>query len=197
MVITVFGASGKDLDKVYYDAAFNLGELLAKRGHAMVFGGGASGLMGAAARGASTGSGRIIGIAPRFFNEPGVLYEGNTEMIFTDTMGQRKAMMEDMAEAFITLPGGIGTYEEFFEALTLKQLGRHCKAMAVLNVNGCYDAMDAMMRRAVEEHFVPKAGYELYKTFTDPAELLDYVESYKAEPVELWKTKVLEKYDVQ
>lgn len=190
MVVTVFGASSCELAQVYYDAAFELGAMLASRGHTMVYGGGRSGLMGAAARGMTSGGGRIIGIAPRFFDQPGILYEGNTEMIFTETMGERKKLMEDRAEAFITLPGGIGTFEEFFEALTLKQLGRHAKAMAVLNVNGCYDALDAMMRRSVEERFTPADGYALYKSFTDSSAMLDYVEAYKAEPEDVWKEKL-------
>ncbi len=198
MVITVYAASCRDLDKVYFDAAFNLGELIAKRGHSMVYGGGGSGLMGAAARGAASGNGSIIGVAPRFFDEPGVLFEGNTRMLLTETMGERKKLMEDMAEAFVILPGGIGTLEEFFEALTLKQLGRHAKAMAVLNVNGCYDALDAMMRRGVEERFIPQEGYGLYETFTDPEPLMDYIESYKAECREIWKEKLFaQKYPGQ
>lgn len=193
MVVTVFGASSSELAQVYYDAAFELGAMLAHRGHTMVYGGGASGLMGAAARGMTSGDGKIVGIAPRFFDQPGILYEGNTEMIFTDTMGERKKRMEDMAEAFITLPGGIGTFEEFFEALTLKQLGRHAKAMAVYNVCGCYDALDAMMRRSVEERFTPAEGYALYQSFTSPAALLDYIESYEGRPADVWKEKLFKK----
>lgn len=115
--------------------------------------------MGAAARGMSSVGGRgIIGVAPRFFDEPGILYEGCTEMIFTETMSERKKAMEDMSEAFVTLPGGIGTFEEFFEALTLKQLGRHAKAMAVLNTLGYYDSMESMLQKAVDERFFPEDG---------------------------------------
>ena len=124
MKICVFGASSRDLKQVYYDEAFALGAILAKRGHSIVFGGGTSGLMGSAARGAKSQGGYLIGVAPKFFDEPGVLYEGCDEMVFTETMSERKKAMEDMSEAFVTLPGGIGTFEEFFEALTLKQLGR-------------------------------------------------------------------------
>lgn len=190
MIITVYGASSCELDKVYYDAAFTVGRLIAERGHTMVYGGGASGLMGAAARGVSTGGGKLIGIAPKFFDQPGILYEGNTQMIFTETMSERKKLMEDMGEAFITLPGGIGTLEEFFETLTLKQLGRHAKAIGVLNVNGCYDALDAMMKKSVEERFTPREGYDLYSTFTESEKLLDYLEAYEAEPEDIWKCKI-------
>ena len=198
MRICVFGASSRELRQEYYDAAFELGAEMARRGHELVFGGGTSGLMGAAARGmASAGAKGIIGVAPRFFDEPGILYEGCTQMIFTETMSERKKTMEDMSEAFITLPGGIGTLEEFFEALTLKQLGRHAKAMAVLNTLGYYDAMEAMLVKAVEQKFFPEDGHALYAVFDEPRALLDYVESYEAEPEDVWKEKILGKYNVK
>ena len=194
MKICVFGASSRDLEQGYFDEAFALGAELARRGHTIVFGGGASGLMGATARGAKSRGGRLIGIAPKFFDEPGILDKDCDEMIFTETMSERKKAMEDMSEAFITLPGGIGTFEEFFEALTLKQLGRHAKAMAVLNTNGYYDAMEAMMDGAVAGGFLTPDGKALYATFTDPEQLAAYVESYRAEPEEIWKEKLFGKY---
>lgn len=197
MKICVFGASSRELAQGYYDAAFELGAELARRGHELVFGGGTSGLMGAAARGVTSVGGRLTGVAPRFFDEPGILYEGCTEMIFTETMSERKKTMEDMSDAFVTLPGGIGTFEEFFESLTLKQLGRHAKAMAVLNTLGYYDAMEAMLVKAVDEKFFPEDGHALYAIFTDAAALLDYIETYKAEPEDVWKEKIFGKYNVE
>ncbi len=197
MKICVFAASSRTIDSSYVDEAFALGTELAGRGHSIVFGGGTSGLMGAVARGAFSAGGGIIGVAPRFFDQPGILYEHCTEMLFTETMSERKKLMEDLSDAFITLPGGIGTFEEFFEALTLKQLGRHAKAIAVLNTRGYYDAMDAMLRRAVAERFLSEDGYALYETFTDIPKLVDYIESYRGQPQEVWKEKILEKYDVK
>ena len=194
MKICVFGASSRDLEQGYFDEAFALGAELARRGHTIVFGGGASGLMGATARGAKSRVGRLIGIAPKFFDEPGILDKDCDEMIFTETMSERKKAMEDMSEAFITLPGGIGTFEEFFEALTLKQLGRHAKAMAVLNTLGYYDALEAMVQRAVDERFLTADGKDLYAMFTDVGELVSYVENYHAEPEEIWKDKLFGKY---
>ncbi len=194
MKICVFGASSRDLEQGYFDEAFALGAELARRGHTIVFGGGASGLMGATARGAKSQGGRLIGIAPKFFDEPGILDKDCDEMIFTETMSERKKAMEDMSEAFITLPGGIGTFEEFFEALTLKQLGRHAKAMAVLNTLGYYDALEAMVQRAVDERFLTADGKDLYAMFTDVGELVSYVENYRAEPEEIWKDKLFGKY---
>lgn len=197
MKICVFGASSRDLEQGYFDEAFALGAELARRGHTIVFGGGASGLMGATARGAKSQGGRLIGIAPKFFDEPGILDKDCDEMIFTETMSERKKAMEDMSEAFITLPGGIGTFEEFFEALTLKQLGRHAKAMAVLNTLGYYDSMESMLQKAVDERFFPEDGHALYAIFSDCKALLDYVESYKAEPEDVWKEKIFGKYNVK
>ncbi len=194
MKICVFGASSRDLAQVYYNEAYALGQVLARRGHAIVFGGGTSGLMGAAARGAKSEGGYLVGVAPKFFDEPGVLYDGCDEMLFTETMSERKKLMEDLSDAFITLPGGIGTFEEFFEVLTLKQLGRHAKAMAVLNTNGYYDSMEAMILRAVDEEFFTASGRALYEVFTDPERLADYVESYKAEVQEVWKEKIFGGY---
>ncbi len=191
MKICVFGASSRDLKQEYYDEAYELGAILAQRGHTIVFGGGTSGLMGAAARGAKSRGGRLIGVAPKFFDEPGVLYVDCDEMLFTETMSERKKAMEDMSDAFVILPGGIGTFEEFFEALTLKQLGRHAKAMAVLNTLGYYDAMEAMLERAVSEEFLTPDGRALYAVFTDPAALAGYVETYRGEIKEVWKEKIL------
>ena len=194
MKVCVFGASSRDLAQVYYDEAYALGAALARRGHQIVFGGGQSGLMGSAALGAKSEGGYLIGVAPKFFDEPGILYDGCDEMLFTETMSERKKAMEDMSDAFITLPGGIGTFEEFFEALTLKQLGRHAKAMAVLNTNGYYDAMEAMLRRAVDEAFFPEDGKALYAVFTEPEALVGYIETYVAEPEDVWKEKIFGKY---
>ena len=195
MKICVFAASSRTIDSSYVDEAFALGAELAGRGHSIVFGGGTSGLMGAVARGAFSAGGGIIGVAPRFFDEPGILYEHCTEMLFTETMSERKKLMEDLSDAFITLPGGIGTFEEFFEALTLKQLGRHAKAMAVINTNGYYDSMEAMLQRAVDERFFPPDGHELYAIFDSVPRLMDYVEAYEAVPMDIWKEKIFEKYD--
>jgi len=175
MNICIYGASSNKLAQEYYDAAEALGALMAQQGHTLVFGGGQSGLMGAAARGAASAGGSIIGIAPRFFDEPGVLYPHCTEFIYTDTMRERKAAMEDRSDAFIVLPGGIGTYEEFFEMLTLKQLGRHNKPMAILNTRSYYDPMTAMLQNTVDEGFMSAGCMDLFGMCSTPAEALDYI----------------------
>ena len=175
MNICIYGASSATLEPVYYAEAEKLGELLASAGHALVFGGGREGLMGAAARGVHKMGGEIIGIAPRFFDEPGILYEHCTEMLYTDTMRERKQLMEERSQATIVLPGGIGTYEEFFETLTLKQLGRHAKPIAVLNTAGYYDAMAHMLQQTAEQGFMSHSCLRLFALCDTPEQALDHV----------------------
>lgn len=175
MNICIYGASSRKLAQEYYDAAEALGALMAQQGHTLVFGGGQEGIMGAVARGAHAHGGKIIGIAPRFFDQPGILFADCTEFIYTDTMRERKALMEEHAEAFIVLPGGIGTYEEFFEMLTLKQLGRHNKPMVMLNTRSYYGPMAAMLQNTVDEGFMSADCMDLFGVCDSPEDALDYV----------------------
>ena len=175
MNICIYGASSRKLAQEYYDAAEALGALMARQGHTLVFGGGQEGIMGAVARGAHAHGGKIIGIAPRFFDQPGILFADCTEFIYTDTMRERKALMEEHSEAFIVLPGGIGTYEEFFEMLTLKQLGRHNKPMVMLNTRGYYGPMAAMLQNTVDEGFMSADCMDLFGVCDSPEDALDYV----------------------
>lgn len=174
MNICVYGASGDELNKAYFEDAAELGQLIAKGGHRLIFGGGSGGLMGACARGAAAHGGEITGIAPHFFDEPGILFEGCTDFIFTDTMAERKGHMENMADAFIVLPGGIGTFEEFFEALTLKQLGRHAKPMAMLNTLHYYDALYSLLENAADGGFMSRTCLKLFKICDSPAQSLEH-----------------------
>lgn len=189
MNICVYGASSNKLDQSYILAVEEFGFQMAKRGHNLVFGGGAQGLMGAVARGVHKGGGQITGVAPSFFNVDGILYQDCTEFIYTETMRERKQIMEDRADAFVMVPGGIGTFEEFFEILTLKQLGRHQKAIACLNVNGFFDTMITMLEEAIEKHFMAPANRELYRFFEKPEEILDYLERYEYTALSIEQTK--------
>lgn len=181
MKICVYGASSNDIHEKFIEDTENLGYKMALRGHALIFGGGANGLMGAVARGATLGNGEIIGVAPTFFNVDGVLYEKCTQMIPTETMRERKQIMEDKADAFIMTPGGIGTFEEFFEILTLKQLARHAKPIAILNINGFFDSLLAFMQQAIEAGFMKKEVNDMFAVFKDADTLLDYLETDKRE----------------
>lgn len=178
MNICVYGASSDLIDKSYIDACSELGRKIAKRGHTLVFGGGDGGVMGASARGACEEKGNIIGITPGFFNVDGMVYESCSELIRPDTMRERKQLLEERSDAFIMAPGGIGTFDEFFEILTLKQLSRHTKAIAIFNVNGYFAPLLAMIETGIEGNFIKEECRELYKVFDDADEMLDYIENY-------------------
>lgn len=175
MNICVFGASSDRIDPAYFEAAGELGALMARGGHRLVFGGGSEGLMGACARGLLRAGGHALGIAPRFFDEPGVLMKEECDFLFTETMSERKRLMEDQADAFIALPGGIGTYEEFFEALTLKQLGQHFKPMALLNTLSYFDPLEKLLRETAEKGFMRDNVCQLYAVCADAQEAMAYV----------------------
>ena len=132
--------------------------------------------MGACARGAHSGGGEIVGVAPRFFDVDGILYPHCTRFVYTDTMRQRKEILENESDAFAVLPGGVGTFDEFFEILTLKQLGRHGKPITLLNTRGYFDPLLALLDRAIADGFLKAACRELYGVFDEPAALLDYLE---------------------
>lgn len=178
MNVCIFGASSNTIDKAYINAAIELGELLAKDGNTLVFGAGNEGVMGASARGFTKGGGRIVGVAPSFFNVDGKLYAKCDELVRTDSMRERKFYMEENADAFVIAPGGIGTFEEFFEVLTLKQLAQHNKAIVILNTNGYYDELLAFMNTAVKQNFIMPACLSLYASFDTPKEVADYLYNY-------------------
>ena len=181
MKICVFGAASNEIDKEYIALVEEFGEMLAKRGHSLVFGAGKNGLMGACARGVTKGGGKMQGVIPTFFQEESIeaIYPKCDELILTETMAQRKAKMEDLADAFVIVPGGIGTYEEFFEVLTLKQLSRHNKAIVIYNINNYYDGMDAMLERGFHDRFIRNDCRKLFYCSKNPTQILDYLENYK------------------
>ena len=176
MNLCVYGAASDAIDPAYLDGARALGRAMADRGHRLIFGAGNTGIMGALARGVRDGNGEMTGIAPRFFHTPGVLFEDCTELILTETMRERKQRMEDLSEGIIMAPGGIGTLDEFFEILTLKQLGRHKMPIGILNCRGYFDPLIAMLKNAVDEGFLEETGLELFRVFPEPQGLLDYME---------------------
>lgn len=192
MKICIFGAASAHIHQKYIDKVEALGEELAKRGHSLVFGCGGSGLMGAAARGFKRGGGYVHGVVPSFFRDEGVeqLFLESDKITYTETMSERKKTMEDDAEAFIIVPGGVGTFEEFFEVLTLKQLGRHEKAIAIFNIDGYYDNLEKFMQEVTERKFITFKCYELYSYFNSADELIKYLENYKPEGTPWQKLKI-------
>lgn len=179
MKICVYGAASDKINDKYKEAGRLLGEKLAKRGHSLVFGAGDNGVMGSVARGVYEQGGELIGVSPRFFNVDGILFGNCTELIYTDTMRERKKILEDSSDAFIIAPGGVGTLDEFYEILTLKQLQQHNKAIAIFNFDGYYDGILEWMKVAVLKEFISDITIDLYKVSDDVDEILDYIEEYK------------------
>ncbi len=193
MNICVYGAASVSLDNKYITATESLGEVLAKRGHGLVFGGGRNGLMGAAARGFTRGGAKeIICVAPKFFNVDGVLYEHCSEYIYPDTMRERKGILEDRSDAFIAAPGGIGTFDELFEIITLRSLGRHTKPVVLYNACGFYTPMVELMVRYEKEGFL--RNFEKLVFISDsPEEIAEYLENYTGEKLSVTSFKNLDR----
>ena len=177
MKICLYGAASDLIDKKYLIEVEKLFEKFAKDGHALVFGGGREGEMGAAARGMYAGGGEIVSVFPKFFIEENLepQFEHLTEQILVDTLKERKAKMEELADCFLVVPGGIGTFDEFFETLTLKQLGRHNKEIVLFNIDGFYDPIIEMMEKAKEEGFLRRNSWDMYKVFDNAEEIREYL----------------------
>lgn len=186
MKICVYGAASNKIDDKFIKDGEALGKALAEAGHSLVFGAGSEGMMGAVARGFHQGGGKTHGIIPKFFEEGGYenIYYETDELTYVEDMADRKEMMEDLCDAFIISPGGIGTFDEFFQVLTLKQLGRHQKAIVLYNPFGYYDKINDMMKYSMEEKFINKECEKLYVCISSIEEVLDYLKNYSADDVE-------------
>ncbi len=179
MRICVYGAASPTIDPEYMELVEQMGKEMVSRGHSLVFGGGGNGLMGAAARGVRLAGGHILGVIPKFFDQENVeaICDFCDQLIQPNTMRERKQIMEDNADAFIVVPGGIGTFEEFFEILTLKQLCRHNKPIAIYNLKGYYDELNHAMNEAIKKNFIRDNCKELYFTTDNLSELFAYIEN--------------------
>ena len=185
MKVTVYGAASNRIDDKYIKDGENLGKALGERGHTLVFGAGSEGLMGAVARGFKSVGAFTHGVIPKFFEEGGyeaIDYKLN-KITYTETMAERKAIMEDEAEAFIITPGGIGTYEEFFQVITLKQLGRHEKAIVLFNSHGYFNHLNALMEDAIEQGFIHQECRKLAVVLDTIEEVVDYIENYSTDDI--------------
>jgi len=184
--ICVFcGASPGDRP-AYSEAARTLAAQLARRNLTLVYGGGSIGVMGILADAMLDHGGRVIGVLPEHLSRREVAHSGVTEMHIVGSMHERKALMARRADAFIALPGGLGTLEELFEVLTWSQLGLHIKPCALLNVDGYYDPLIAFLDGAVARGFVQQRHREMLLIDTHPARLLDRIDAYVAPGVEKW-----------
>lgn len=175
MNICVFGASNDNIDPIHISAAQELGARLASSGIGLVFGAGRTGVMGAAARGAFAKGGTIIGVIPKKLNVKGIYFENCTELLVTETMHERKALMESLSDGFVALSGGFGTIEEFMEVLTLKQLDYFRSPLVLFNMGGFYDGLIAQLQRCVDDGFTNKLFMQLFSvanTVDEAMELL-------------------------
>jgi hypothetical protein len=151
---------------------------LLKKGRGLVYGGGDVGLMGTVARTVFEAGGEVIGVIPKALAEKEVAYTDLTDLRIVDSMHERKALMSELSDAFIALPGGLGTIEELFEILTWTQLGIHCKPCGVLNVCGYFDDILHFVNKAVDENFINPGHRSLLLVDDDPASLLDQFQNY-------------------
>ena len=184
--LCVFCGANHGRRPAYREAAHHLGQLLAQRGITLVYGGGNVGLMGTLADACLAGGGRVIGVIPRALAEKEIAHAGLTEMHIVGTMHERKALMADLANGFLTLPGGFGTWDEFCEALTWTQLGLQNKACSFLNVEGYYDALFQLVERAAEDGFIRAEHRELLLVDSDAARLLDRLQDFVVPYVPKW-----------
>jgi uncharacterized protein (TIGR00730 family) len=184
--ICVFAGSSRGAREEYAQAAEQLARELVKRGYGVVYGGGNVGLMGALADATLAAGGEVIGVIPRALLEKEIAHGGLTELRVVASMHERKAMMAELSEGFIALPGGLGTLEEFFEVLTWAQLGLHTKPCGLLNVSGYYDRLFDFLDLTVEERFVKSQHRGLVITSNSPTDLLAQLVAYRPPQVEKW-----------
>ena len=191
MKICVYGAASDKIDNKYKEAGVRLGSAIAKRGHSVVFGAGGNGFMGSVAHGAKEKGGEIIGVTPNFFNVDGILYDKCTEIIYTEIMRERKRILEETSDAFIIGPGGIGTLDEFFEILTLKQLQQHNKPIVIYNFDGFFNDILTWMKNATKEEFISDITIGLCKITDNIEEALEYIENYVPKEEDVYRLRNL------
>lgn len=187
--IAVFCGSSDGYSEIYREAAYELGTMLALKSIEVVYGGARVGLMGAVADGALLHGGKVTGVIPYFLKTKEVAHEGLTELLVVDSMHERKQLMSKLCDGVITLPGGWGTMEELFEMLTWSQLGLHTKPIALLNVNGYFDALKALCSNMVQDGFLEEAVNDSLLSSQSPDELLEMMLSYTPPPVAKWLTE--------
>lgn len=177
--VCVFTGSRPGVKPQYGEAAIALGRELARRDIGLVFGGGSVGLMGVLADGVLAAGGEVVGVIPEALALREVAHAGVTTMHVVTTMHERKALMADLSDAFVAMPGGFGTFEELFEITTWSQLGIHTKPVGLLNVDRFFDPLIALVEHAVAEGFVVPDHARLLLTKTEPAAMLDAIETWQ------------------
>jgi uncharacterized protein (TIGR00730 family) len=184
--VCVFCGASPGADPAFVAGAREVGRLLAESGRTLVYGGGCVGLMGAVADAALAAGGRVVGIIPKALVEREVAHRGLTELRVVGSMHERKAAMADSADGFLTLPGGLGTLEEFFEVWTWGQLGLHSKPHGLLDVNGFFGPLLTFVDRLVEQRFVRPEHRAMLLVGGDPASLLASMAGHRPTYVPKW-----------
>ena len=186
MRLCVFCGSNPGQNPRYREAAEALAAELAARGWGMVYGGGKVGMMGTVADAAIAGGCEVLGVIPKALEQKELGHTGITRLEIVASMHERKQRMAELADAFVALPGGLGTLEEIFETLTWAQLGIHAKPCAFLNVEGYYDPLLEFIDRAVSQRYVRPEHRRMIVVESSPAALLDRIEAYEPPEIEKW-----------
>lgn len=184
--IAVFCASAEGNDPIYMKKAYETGKFLAENGYRIIYGGGKVGSMGAVARGGLEAGGEVIGVLPHFLKTKEVEMTGLTEMILVDNMHERKLKMNELSDASISLPGGFGTLEEFFEIVTWGQLGLHTKPSAILNVNNYYQPLIDQFDLMKTSGLLQEKFYQMLLIESDLVKLMQKIEDYQHPVVARW-----------
>jgi uncharacterized protein (TIGR00730 family) len=184
--ITVFCGASSGFDAIFHSQAIYVGQVLVKNNIELIYGGGKIGIMGAVADGVLGASGKAIGVIPKFLSGKEIAHDGLTELILVETMHERKAKMNELCDGIIALPGGYGTLEELFEMLTWAQLGLHRKPIGILNINGYYDSLIALIQDMVNRGFLKEINQQMLLVSDDIEDLLTKMNSYVAPDVPKW-----------
>jgi uncharacterized protein (TIGR00730 family) len=184
--VCVYAGSSVGVRPAYAEVASTLGRAIAGSGRRLVFGGGAVGLMGVVADAAMEAGGEVIGVIPRSLDEREIGHRGLTELRVVDSMHERKMTMAELSDAFVALPGGVGTIEELVEVLTWTQLGLHRKPCSLLDIEGYYRPFIAFLDHAEAEGFLRKSHRDLLVAAEDPGELLDRLAAWQPPALPKW-----------
>ena len=179
-MVTVFASSSAALRTAYYNAARRTGEILASAGKSIIYGAGGGGLMGSVADGALSKDGKVYGVVPVFLQDLELTHRGLTDLKIVDDMRTRKHLMLEDSDAVVTLPGGSGTYEELFEALTMKRLGQWVGPVIIVNTNGFYNGLLKFMRHSVDERFMGRNHLNMWTVVDEPEQIIDAIVSSHA-----------------
>ncbi|HZZ44101.1 MAG TPA: TIGR00730 family Rossman fold protein [Tepidisphaeraceae bacterium] len=177
--VTVYCSSSSAIPKPYFDAGESLGRAIAENHWNLVYGGNSVGLMGHIADACRSAGGKVIGITPQLFADKGVSDQHCHELVVCNSMRERKGLMEDRGDAFIALPGGLGTFEEVFEIIVGKQLRYHLKPIVLFDVQGYFDPLLAMIDHGINQHFIKPSARDLFFVAKDVPQIVEHFRTYQ------------------